>query len=112
MGLFWGISPENNTESGFSGCRGVNTLVKYHVRRGELHSPSHDTDGFPYLRNNGTQHQGYCMSCRDAMLRIFSPTGLNVIFIRFHLIQKVAAARVISIPDWVRLFYNKRSYNK
>jgi hypothetical protein len=52
VGLFWGISPENNTESGFSGCRGVNTLVKYHVRRGELHSPSHDTDGFPYLRNN------------------------------------------------------------
>ena len=25
----------------------------YHVRRGELHSPSHDTDTFPYLRNNG-----------------------------------------------------------
>ena len=52
MGLFWGISPENNTESEFSGCRGVNTS-SYHVRRGESHSPSHDTDTFPYLGNNG-----------------------------------------------------------
>ena len=24
-----------------------------HFRMGGLHSPSHDTDAFPYLRNNG-----------------------------------------------------------
>lgn len=30
--------------------RGFST--SYHVRRGELHSPFHDTDTFPYLRNN------------------------------------------------------------
>ncbi len=40
--------------------------------RGELHSPSHDTDAFPYYRINFTR--------RDAMLRVFSPTGFNVIF--------------------------------
>ena len=28
-------------------------LQDYHFRRGELHSPSHDTGTFPYLRNNG-----------------------------------------------------------
>ena len=38
--------------------------------RGELNSPSHDTDTFPYCRNNFTR--------RDAMLRVFSRTGFNV----------------------------------
>ena len=40
--------------------------------RGELNSPSHDTDTFPYCRNNFTR--------RDDARIIFSPTGFNVIF--------------------------------
>ncbi len=31
----------------------VYLLQNHHFRRGELHSPSHDTDTFPYCRNNG-----------------------------------------------------------
>jgi hypothetical protein len=39
--------------------------------RGEWHSPSHDTEAFPYCLNNFTS--------RDAMLRVFSPTGSHLI---------------------------------
>jgi hypothetical protein len=35
----------------FEDYSGVSTS-QYHVCRGELHSPSHDTGSFPYLRNN------------------------------------------------------------
>ena len=29
---------------------------------------------------------GFFITCRDAMPRVFSPTGFNVIFTRFHLV--------------------------
>jgi hypothetical protein len=73
MGLhcFWGV--------GFGWFWGACSLVLNQdlqdfedYCRGELHSPSHDTDTFPYCLNNFTS--------RDAMLRVFSPTGSNLIF--------------------------------
>ena len=45
-----------------------------------------DTDAFSYCRNKSPHSQGYCMSCRDAMPRVFSPTGSNVKFVRCHLV--------------------------
>jgi hypothetical protein len=33
----------------------------FHYGRGEWHSPSHDTDAFPYLRNNDAPHSEFMM---------------------------------------------------
>jgi hypothetical protein len=38
---------------------GLSYMTVYHYCRGELHSPFHDTDAFPYCRNNGTPLSGY-----------------------------------------------------
>lgn len=38
---------------GFHMIREVSVDHNYHFRRGELHSPFHDTDTFPYLNNDG-----------------------------------------------------------
>ena len=47
-GCFLRMFPINNFESGFLGLQRVTS--SYHVRRGEWHSTSYDTDKFPYLR--------------------------------------------------------------
>ena len=46
-------------------------MIVCHDCRGELHSPTNDTDAIPYLRYN-INH------CRDAKPRVFSPTGFNI----------------------------------
>ena len=34
-------------------------MIVFHYRRGEWHSPSHDTGTFPYFRNNFTSLSGH-----------------------------------------------------
>ena len=54
-------------------------MIVCHFCRGELHSPSHDTDVIPYLRYN-INH------CRDAMPRVFFPDRFQYKFTHFHLV--------------------------